>query len=95
MTPEQFIASLEKPSCPPNISEPLRALWEDGKGHWDRAHEIAQSVDDPTGAWIHAYLHRKEGDLSNAAYWYGRAKQPAATDSLDAEWNRIAAALLG
>ena len=94
MTPEQFIASLEDPSCPPNLSEPLRALWEDAKGHWDRAHEIAQSVDDPTGAWIHAYLHRKEGDEGNAAYWYRRAGQPIAHGTLESEWEQIVSALL-
>jgi hypothetical protein len=55
---------------------------------------MANGVKDETGAWVHAYLHRKEGDLGNAAYWYDRAGQPVATDSLDAEWDRIARALL-
>jgi len=73
----------------------LRALWHDARGEWQEAHRIAQDVDDNDGAWVHAYLHRKEGDLDNAAYWYRRANQPVATDSLDAEWARIAAALLG
>jgi hypothetical protein len=72
----------------------LRALWHDARGEWDAAHHLAQDVDDADGAWVHAYLHRKEGDPGNAAYWYERANQPVATDSLSAEWDRIAAALL-
>jgi hypothetical protein len=93
MTADEFKATIAA-DRPPDVAPPLAALWHDARGDWERAHTIAQDIDDPTGAWIHAYLHRKEGDLSNAAYWYGRAKQPVATDSLDAEWNRIAAALL-
>ena len=81
-------------SDPPTVTPALIALWHDARGDWDTAHEVAQSVDDETGAWVHAYLHRKEGDLSNAAYWYRRAKQPVATDSLEAEWVRIVTALL-
>ena len=72
----------------------LRALWHDARGEWNAAHGLAQEVDDDDGAWVHAYLHRKEGDADNAAYWYGRAHQTVATDSLDAEWERIAVALL-
>jgi hypothetical protein len=69
-------------------------MWHDARGEWDRAHTIAQDVEDVNGAWVHAYLHRKEGDLGNATYWYGRAGQDVARDSLDAEWERIVAALL-
>ena len=72
----------------------LRALWYDARGDWHRAHTIAQDVDDAGGAWVHAYLHRKEGDLGNAGYWYERAGRDVASDPLDAEWERIAAALL-
>ena len=93
MTLDEFRATLAQ-SAPPDVGAPLRALWHDARGDWDAAHTVAQDIDDATGAWIHAYLHRKEGDLGNAAYWYGRARQPVATDSLDAEWQRIAAALL-
>jgi len=64
------------------------------RGDWETAHSLAQDVDDASGAWLHAYLHRKEGDLSNAGYWYRRAGRPIATDSLEQEWSRIAAALL-
>ena len=77
---------------PRELSPPLTALWHDARGEWDAAHQVAQELDDGTGAWIHAYLHRKEGDLGNAAYWYRRAGRPVASDSLDAEWDRLARA---
>ena len=93
MTLDEFKATLEAPG-PPDVAAPLRALWHDGRGDWEAAHTIAQDIDNPTGAWIHAYLHRKEGDLGNAAYWYQRAHQPVASDSLDQEWQRIVTALL-
>jgi len=93
MTLEEFKATLSA-SAPPSLSKALQALWHDARGEWDTAHEVANGVDDKTGAWVHAYLHRKEGDLGNAAYWYNRARQPVATDALETEWDRIAAALL-
>jgi hypothetical protein len=94
MTLEQFRATLELPSAPEGLSPQLRAMWEDAKGHWDAAHHIAQDVEDQAGSWIHAYLHRKEGDSGNAGYWYRRAGKPAAQDSLDEEWARIVLSLL-
>lgn len=93
MTIDEFTATLSAaspPECPPLLT----ALWHDANGGWQRAHEIAQEVDDASGAWVHAYLHRKEGDLGNAGYWYRRAGQPVAADTLDEEWTRIATALL-
>ena len=93
MTLEEFKATLSQ-GAPPDVVPLLRALWHEARGDWDEAHRIAQDVDDTTGAWVHAYLHRKEGDLGNAAYWYQRARQPVATDTLTAEWDRIARALL-
>jgi hypothetical protein len=93
MTLEQFRATLSGETSPA-VEPALQALWHDARGDWDKAHEMANGVEDRTGAWVHAYLHRKEGDLGNAAYWYNRAGQPVATDSLDAEWDRIARALL-
>ena len=93
MTLEEFSATLEG-KTPPAVSPALVALWHDGKGDWNRAHEVAQDVDDATGAWVHAYLHRKEGDESNAAYWYRRADRPVERGPLDAEWKQIVAALL-
>jgi len=93
MTLAEFKATLSS-TMPPAVRPLLVALWHDARGDWEQAHRVAQEIDDRHGAWVHAYLHRKEGDLGNAAYWYGRADQPAATDALDAEWARVAAALL-
>ena len=93
MTIDEFRTTLTK-SSPPAGSPLLRALWHAARGEWNEAHAIAQDVDDKDGAWLHAYLHRQEGDLGNAAYWYQRASQPVAADSLDAEWARIVTALL-
>ena len=93
MTIEEFRASLEHDQPPP-VGHALTALWHDAKGNWTRAHEVAQDIEDATGAWVHAYLHRKEGDLGNAAYWYRRAGQPVASDALEEEWARIVESLL-
>ena len=83
-------------SAPPGLSAPVLALWHDAKGDWDAAHAAAQSDPGRQGAWVHAYLHRKEGDPSNANYWYLRAsrRMPAASVSLEAEWTEIARELL-
>ena len=78
-----------------SLPAPLRALWEDAKGNWEGAHEWAQKEDTSSGAWVHAYLHRKEGDPGNASYWYRRAGRPFPKSSLEAEWGNIAAELLG
>ena len=94
MTFAEFKRTTSEPKPPASLPRPLLALWHDARGEWETAHEVAQNIDDATGAWIHAYLHRKEGDLGNAGYWYRRANQPIATDSLDAEWTRIVTALL-
>jgi hypothetical protein len=92
---DEFRAALADSEPPAGLGLPLRALWWDGKGDWERAHECAQEDEaDPVTAWVHAYLHRKEGDLSNAAYWYRRAGRPVAQGELDAEWAAIAASLL-
>lgn len=93
MTLDEFRATLAH-DAPPDVAPALVALWHDARGDWSRAHEVAQDVDDEDGAWVHAYLHRKEGDESNAAYWYRRAGKPAARGPLDAEWDEIASALL-
>jgi hypothetical protein len=91
---EEFLASLQDPAPPTDLPDVLVALWHDAKGDWDAAHHVAQDIDTADAAWVHAYLHRKEGDLGNAGYWYRRARRPVATDSLDDEWRRIATALL-
>jgi hypothetical protein len=79
---------------PPDVAPLLLALWYDASGDWDRAHSIAQDVDDADGALVHAYLHRKEGDIANAGYWYRQARRPVANDSLESEWTRIVDELL-
>jgi hypothetical protein len=94
MTLDQLQATLHQPDPPANLPPLLAALGWDAKDDWNRAHEIAQSVETPDGAWVHAYLHRKEGDTGNAAYWYRQARQPVCKLSLDAEWEQIVSALL-
>jgi hypothetical protein len=95
VTLEEFRASLMMPEPSSGLDMALQALWWDALGNWDRAHACAQVDEaDPSAAWVHAYLHRKEGDLANAAYWYRRAGRPVARDELEAEWLMIAAALL-
>jgi hypothetical protein len=89
-----FRASLSGTSPAPGLEPPLAALWWAAKGNWDAAHRIVQDEDTASAAWVHAYLHRVEGDLGNAGYWYRQAGQVAAKDSLEAEWQRIAATLL-
>ena len=76
------------------MSKCLEALWHDAKGDWDSAHKVVQSEESAEAAWVHAYLHRKEGDLSNAGGWYRRAGRPASTAPLKEEWETIARALL-
>src|SRR5688500_3817062 len=89
MTLEQFRATLEEHAPPHELSPALRAMREDAKGNWNAAHTIAQGIEDKTGSWIHAYLHRKEGDLGNAGYWYRRAGQSVAREPLEDEWTKI------
>jgi hypothetical protein len=82
-------------STPPNsLSSYLQSLWYDAKGDWNEAHSIIQDMEDKTAAWIHAYLHRKEGDIGNADYWYRRASMIRPAISLQDEWNNIVKALL-
>jgi hypothetical protein len=91
----EFKASTAADAPPAGLSLPLQTLWWEAKGDWKRAHECAQEDHTPNGAIVHAYLHRVEGDLGNAGYWYRQANQPVAKDSLEAEWERIVSALLG
>ena len=94
MTFDDFRKTLNADTPPMPMAPLLRALWHDGHGNWDEAHRVAQDVEGPDGAWVHAYLHRKEGDLGNAEYWYRRAGQPVATCELAAEWERLCRTLL-
>jgi hypothetical protein len=82
-------------SRPDELDGALLALWWDSKGDWEKAHEVAQDVEGVQGAWVHAYLHRKEGDQSNASYWYRRAGRSVAKGDLDVEWQQIVEELLG
>lgn len=79
---------------PPSLPAPLRALWHLGRNEWEAAHAIVQEEGDRDSERVHAYLHRVEGDLSNARYWYARVGQPPHTDSLDAEWRELVSAQL-
>jgi hypothetical protein len=90
-----FRATLADAAPPPGLSLALAALWWDAKGDWDRAHGCAQDQHDAAGAAVHAYLHREEGDLGNAGYWYRRAGRPVASGALAPEWAALAAELLG
>ncbi|MEA2728848.1 MAG: hypothetical protein QOF70_3323 [Acetobacteraceae bacterium] len=90
----EFRSSLAAAAPPVAVSLPLQALWWDAKGDWDKAHECAQADPGPTGDAVHAYLHRKEPDLSNARYWYNRAGRTPATGTLDQEWDALATELL-
>ncbi len=88
-----FRASIAVDGAPPP-EPPLRALWLDARGDWDGAHKCVDARDDPESMWVHAYLHRKEGDLSNALYWYARAGRPPQDAPPGVEWAEIATALL-
>ena len=90
-----FRASCAGETPPDRLSLPLQALWWDAKGDWDKAHNCAQADQGAPGAAVHAYLHRKEPDIANARYWYNRAGRPEFTGSLQAEWDALAAELLG
>ena len=94
MTLEEFHKSLNGEHPPEDLTPSLAALWWDAKGDWTKAHESAQQDEGPSGAWVHAYLHRKEGDVSNAGYWYGRAGKPQARIPFEEEWAEIVIALV-
>ena len=83
-----------KDANPDQFRGALLALWWDAQGNWEQAHEVAQDVEDSEGAWVHAYLHRKESDLGNAGYWYRRADRQPATGALELEWTHIVETLL-
>ncbi|MEJ7737641.1 MAG: hypothetical protein WKF97_09465 [Chitinophagaceae bacterium] len=94
MSFEEFSASLTGHSPAEPIPAYLKALWYDAKQDWEKAHNIAQDLHDSTGSWIHAYLHRKEGDVGNAGYWYRKAGRPMPAYSLDREWEEMVKELL-
>ena len=101
MTFNEFKLSLSQNSPPKNLNDLLTALWYDAKAHpsaneasWDKAHKITQDISGKDAAWVHAYLHRKEGDSGNASYWYSRAGKPFSNKTLDEEWEEIVKVLL-
>ena len=89
-----FRATLSAAEPPPGMSLALQTLWWDAKGEWHKAHACAQKDEGQAGSIVHAYLHRKEGDVSNAGYWYRRAGRAPATGTLEQEWERLARELL-
>ena len=91
---EAFLAALNGDFPPRAWGDPFRALWWDARGDWEASHEIAQELPTSWGAWMHAYLHRKEGDLWNAGYWYRRAGVGERRDSLKEEFDALLGALL-
>ena len=94
MTLDDFLQSLANAQPPSGLSLALAGLWWDAKGDWVRAHESAQQDEGKDSSWVHAYLHRKEGDQNNAAYWYSRADKPVRREPLEVEWRNIVTALL-
>jgi hypothetical protein len=89
-----FVVSLDHEEPPPAVTPMLRAVWQGLRGEWDQAHVLAQAQDDEQGAWVHAWLHRIEGDLGNAEYWYRRARRPARRDNTRDEGLEIAQSLI-
>lgn len=89
MTKKEF-----REANPDQFQGALLALWWDAQGNWERAHEVAQEIEDADGSWVHAYLHRKEGDLGNAGYWYRRAGRQPATGAFEGEWAYIVETML-
>lgn len=94
VTPAAFKATIRDAAPAVEWSAPLQALWWAAKDDWERAHILVQNEASAEAAWVHAYLHRVEGDLPNARYWYAKAHRPESADPLPAEWDTIAAALL-
>jgi hypothetical protein len=92
----EFQASLDHAEPPTGLHPPLLALWVEarGRGDWDRAHRIVQAENDRDSAWVHAYLHRREGDAANARFWYSRSGRQPASGSLEGEWDFLVDSLL-
>jgi len=95
LTLSEFKASLGHAHPPPGLGPLLQSLWHEAKGDWNMAHELAQDVNTPEGAWVHGYLHLREGDRSNASYWYRQANQTMPATPLEGEWEKIVRQLLG
>lgn len=95
MTFEEFSTGIQPGKVPDeNLHPALQALWWERAGDWEKAHDLCQNNQGRPTAWVHGYLHRKEGDLGNAGYWYGRAGKARHEGTVEEEWARIAKALL-
>jgi hypothetical protein len=94
MSFEEFQKTLASSDPMDDLSDHLKSLWYDGKGNWNKAHSIIQNIEDKSAAWIHAYLHRKEGDIGNADYWYRMAGKNRPGISLKEEWEGLVKTLL-
>lgn len=94
MTPKEFHASLTSEEPPKSLSIPLAALWWDARGDWTRAHGLVDELETPDGMAVHAYLHRREGSLSNADYWYRRAGRMFYRPTPEEEWSALVEGLL-
>ena len=95
MTKDEFLASVEQDSAPPSaLSRELQSLWHACKGDWDTAHRVAQDIPGANSSWVHAHLHREEGDINNARYWYARAGKSESSASIEDERQEIIEALL-
>jgi hypothetical protein len=94
MTFDAFLHSIEQDQPAAHLSETLKSLWWDKKGDWDKAHAIAQKIPTAQGSAVHAYLHREEGVLWNADYWYSRAGRERPDLPLEAEWQALAVEML-
>lgn len=94
MTLAEFKRTLSKPKPPAKLAPALTALWWAGKDDWNKSHAIVMEEGGQDCAWVHAHLHRVEGDLGNAGYWYRQANRPVAKGPLAAEWDAIVATLL-
>lgn len=95
MTLEEYLKSLDDERPPPQLADTLISLWWDKKGDWDRAHSIAQEIPTVQGSAVHAYLHREEGVLWNADYWYSRAGRKRPDIPLEKEWQQLVIEMLG
>lgn len=91
---QEFQKFLEDNEPSSNLSPVLLALWHDGRGDWRASHDIVQDIETKEAAWVHAYLHRKEGDEGNASYWYSRAGKKFPRESLNEEWREIVTDLI-
>lgn len=91
---ENFQQSVKDPAPPEGMTVYLQAMWYDGHGNWDKAHQMVDNLEDATACWVHAYLHRKEGDHWNADYWYRKAGRKRPEVPLRQEWETIVHSLL-